>query len=243
MTTSIAAASRAAESAARALAAYVHAVETGRDIASHYEAAVAAAHTWKSSTEGPVANAAEVAAGPLFVVRDITCPTCSFPETRSSIVGLGGQGPDRTECRRCGWSTHARVTRPKVAIAPVDPTGTKGLLYRASCEHCVWTADPTAKSHLQQVEAPLHRQAHRDGRAPVCHVVVGLTESADDWTWACGCGASTDSGWHGFPFEFSAADAALDAVEHGHQGDIDVAADLRHAAREQIALRTGRGVR
>lgn len=36
----------AAVAAANALAAYVHAVETGQDIGSHYEAAVAAAHVW-----------------------------------------------------------------------------------------------------------------------------------------------------------------------------------------------------
>lgn len=36
----------AAEHAARALAAYVRAVELGQDITSHYEAAVAAAHAW-----------------------------------------------------------------------------------------------------------------------------------------------------------------------------------------------------
>lgn len=36
----------AAEAAARALAAYVRAVELGQDINSHYEAAVAAAHAW-----------------------------------------------------------------------------------------------------------------------------------------------------------------------------------------------------
>ena len=36
----------AAEHAARALAAYVRAVELGQDINSHYEAAVAAAHAW-----------------------------------------------------------------------------------------------------------------------------------------------------------------------------------------------------
>lgn len=35
-----------AETAARALAAYVRAVELGQDINSHYEAAVAAAHAW-----------------------------------------------------------------------------------------------------------------------------------------------------------------------------------------------------
>ncbi len=58
---------------------------------------------------------------------------------------------------------HAKIARPKVTITPADLTN----LYHASCEHCAWTAGPTAKSHLQQVEAPLHRQAHRDGRVPV----------------------------------------------------------------------------
>lgn len=41
----------AAVAAANALAAYVHAVETGQDIGSHYEAAVAAAHVWKNQRE------------------------------------------------------------------------------------------------------------------------------------------------------------------------------------------------
>ncbi|WP_454729016.1 hypothetical protein [Cellulosimicrobium protaetiae] len=39
-----------AEHAARALAAYVRAVELGQDINSHYEAAVAAAHAWTEAT-------------------------------------------------------------------------------------------------------------------------------------------------------------------------------------------------
>lgn len=39
-----------AEQAARALAAYVRAVELGQDINSHYEAAVAAAHAWTEAT-------------------------------------------------------------------------------------------------------------------------------------------------------------------------------------------------
>ncbi|KON72571.1 hypothetical protein M768_13770 [Cellulosimicrobium cellulans F16] len=39
-----------AEHAARALAAYVRAVELGQDINSHYEAAVAAAHAWTEVT-------------------------------------------------------------------------------------------------------------------------------------------------------------------------------------------------
>ena len=41
---------RTAEDAARALAAYVRAVELGQDINSHYEAAVAAAHAWTEAT-------------------------------------------------------------------------------------------------------------------------------------------------------------------------------------------------
>lgn len=40
----------AAVAAANALAAYVHAVETGQDIGSHYEAAVAAAHVWRNQS-------------------------------------------------------------------------------------------------------------------------------------------------------------------------------------------------
>ncbi|MBE9924458.1 hypothetical protein G8C93_00940 [Cellulosimicrobium cellulans] len=42
----------AAETAARALAAYVRAVELGQDINSHYEAAVAAAHAWTEIDRG-----------------------------------------------------------------------------------------------------------------------------------------------------------------------------------------------
>ncbi|NMF29624.1 hypothetical protein [Cellulosimicrobium aquatile] len=42
----------AAEAAARALAAYVRAVELGQDINSHYEAAVAAAHAWTEIDRG-----------------------------------------------------------------------------------------------------------------------------------------------------------------------------------------------
>jgi len=40
-----------AEAAARALAAYVRAVELGQDIGSHYEAAVTAAHAWAEADQ------------------------------------------------------------------------------------------------------------------------------------------------------------------------------------------------
>ncbi|MFF2621272.1 hypothetical protein [Oerskovia jenensis] len=47
----------AAVAAANALAAYVHAVETGQDIGSHYEAAVAAALTWKNGRDATAPHA------------------------------------------------------------------------------------------------------------------------------------------------------------------------------------------
>lgn len=101
-----------AVAAANALAAYVRAVETGQDIGSHYEAAVAAAHVW---TEARVATAHEI------------------------------------------------IMRPRVVIEPCDPKG----LHVARCEHCPWTAGPTAKSELLQYAAPRHRAAHRDGAIAV----------------------------------------------------------------------------
>lgn len=61
---------------------------------------------------------------------------------------------------------HPKIGRPRVVIEPRDPADPKGM-YVARCEHCPWTAGPTAKTELQQYAARLHRAQHRDGDIPV----------------------------------------------------------------------------
>ncbi|MFH6687442.1 hypothetical protein QVL82_01185 [Cellulosimicrobium funkei] len=114
---------------------------------------------------------------------------------------------------------HPRIGRPRVVVEPIDPENRKGL-WRVRCEHCPWVSGQSAKTWLEEHEARLHRARHRGAEVPACDVAVVLTESGPDCTWRCACGARSEQGWHGSPFEHAAADAALDAIAHGHRGQI-----------------------
>ncbi|MDF2805442.1 MAG: hypothetical protein K0S43_388 [Cellulosimicrobium sp.] len=111
------------------------------------------------------------------------------------------------------------IKRPRVVVEKVE-RGHRHVMWIARCEHCPWGVGPSGKSYLEESEARPHRAKHRAGEAPACDVAVVLTESGEDWTWTCGCGASVPGGWHGSPFEHAAAVAALDAIAHGHRGPI-----------------------
>ncbi|WP_170963546.1 hypothetical protein [Cellulosimicrobium cellulans] len=128
---------------------------------------------------------------------------------------------------------HQYIARPRVIVEPVDPTD-RHTLYRARCEHCPWISSKSVKTWVDGTEARLHRIAHRAGTAPVCHLSIVLTESGQDWTWQCACGASTERGWHGYPFELSAADAALDALGHGHRGEPTFQSNVSPKVRERF---------
>lgn len=112
-----------------------------------------------------------------------------------------------------------RIGRPRVVVEPLDPADRRGLWF-ARCEHCPWVSGRSAKSWIEEHEARLHRARHRGAEVPVCDVAVVLAESEQDWTWRCACGATTEQGWHGSPFEHAAVYAALDAIAHGHRGPI-----------------------
>ncbi|PTU56702.1 hypothetical protein DBB34_07900 [Sphaerisporangium cinnabarinum] len=117
---------------------------------------------------------------------------------------------------------HEVIKRPRVVVEKVEREH-RHVMWIARCEHCPWVVGPSGKSYLEESEARPHRAKHREGRTPVCGIVVALTPSGQAWTWECACGASTASQCRAGDPVVARAAALLDAIAHGHR-DHDTAA-------------------